>query len=276
MLRKTVRSSLVLLTLWTAFVTRVHANEPGEGQAFAPLAMFRINVSAQDQQDLVQIVEGFAQAHRFRIGGDIPLSSSLPLFGRRLVRREIDIIGMPDERNTFFRIENFRSEEIFELVAYSHESKEVWFAPWNELISLITARFGEANVKSVDLTPRPNRPDRPNHQDQVRQAFRAPPPVAFTKIRVQKGTRDDVLGLIHGFAILHHFGTEGVDFSIDGRLAIFRKIVIDADTFFVMDYSRDDSEIDLYGFSPKPDSVWGPRWRELTSKMQGAFSGPPY
>jgi hypothetical protein len=271
---KTARFAIVLLSLWTPFVARVHADSTREGQAFAPLAMVHVKVAQQDQQDFIHIVEGFAEAHGFRIGGEVP-ASGLPLFGRRIERREVHITDGPDERNTFFHIENFRDEEIFELVAYSHESKEVWSGPWSELISLITAKFGEANVRSVDLSPRPNRPDKPNHQNQVLQAFGALPPLAFKKIHMQKGTRDDALGVIQGFASLHHFDTEKVDFSIDGRMAIFRKIVIDADSFFVVDASTDDAEVDVYGFSQEPESVWGPRWREFTSKMEAEFTGRP-
>jgi hypothetical protein len=273
-MRKTARFAIILLSLWTPFVTRAHARDSAEGQAFAPLAMIHVKVTQQDQRDFIHIVEGFAEAHGFRIGGEIP-ASGLPLFGRRIERREIDITGRPDERITFFHIENFRDEEIFELVAYSHESKEVWSGPWSELISLITAKFGEANVRSVDLSPRPNRPDKPNHQNQVLQAFGAPRPLTFEKIHMQKGTRDDALGVIQGFASLHHFDTEKVDFPIDGRTAIFRKIVIDADSFFVVDDNSDEAEIDVYGFSREPESVWGPRWREFTSKMEAEFTGRP-
>jgi hypothetical protein len=271
---KTARFAIVLLSLCTPFVARVHAGNSADGQAFAPLAMIRVKVPQQDQQDFIHIVEGFAEAHSFRIGGEIP-ASGLPLFGRRIERREIYITGSPDERSTFFHTENFRDEEIFELVAYSHESKEVWSDPWTELISLITAKFGEANVRPVDLSPRPNRPDKPNHQNQVRQAFGAPPPLAFKKIHMQKGTRDDALGVIESFASLHHFDTEKVDFPIDGRMAIFRKIVVDAESFFVVDASSDDAEIDIYGFSQEPENIWGPRWREFTSKMEAEFTGRP-
>lgn len=271
---KMVRFAIVLLSLCTPFVARVHAGNSAEGQAFAPLAMIRVKVPQQNQQDFTHIVESFAEAHSFRIGGEIP-GSGLPLFGRRVERREIYITGSPYDRSTFFHIENFRDEEIFELVAYSHESKEVWSSPWSELISLIAAKFGEANLRSVDLSPRPNRPDKPNHQNQVLQAFGAPRPLAFEKIHMQKGTRDDALGVIQGFASLHHFDTEKVDFPIDGRMAIFRKIVIDADSFFVVDDNSDEAEIDVYGFSQEPESVWGPRWREFTSKMEAEFTGPP-
>jgi hypothetical protein len=271
---ETARFAIVLLSLLTALVERVHALDSNEGQAFAPLAMIHVRVSQQDQQNLMHVVESFAEAHSFRIGGEIP-ASGLPLFGRRVERHEIDIIGRPNERNTFFLIENFHDEEIFELVAYSHESKEVWLAPWSELISLITAKFGEANVKLVDLSPRQNQPDKPNHQNHVRQAFSAPAPAAFMKIHMQKGTRDDVLGVIQGFASLHHFDTEKIDFPMDGRMATFRKIVIDAGSFFVVDASSENPEVDVYGFSQEPENVWGSRWREFTSKMEGEFTGRP-
>jgi hypothetical protein len=271
MLRKIARSALVLLMLCIASVTSVYADPSA---AFDPLAMFRINVLPPDQQDLAQIVDSFAQAHHFQIGDDVPLAV-LPGLGRRPAEREIYIVGSPSNPDTFFRLSNFRKEDVFELIAYSHQSKDVWLAPWNELISIITAKFGEANVRSVDLSPRQNRPDKPNHQNQVRQAFAAPAPAAFMKIHMQKGTSDDVLGVIQSFASLHHFDTEKFDFPIDGRTATFRKIVIDAGSFFVVDASSDDPEVDVYGFSQEPENIWGPRWREFTSKMEGEFTGRP-
>ena len=252
----------------------VHAEARAARKGFPPLAGVRVNVSAEPQQVLIQIVDGFAQAHHFRTEGDVPLSG-LPLLRRQLVEREIDIIGQSNERNKFFLLSNFRREDIFELMAYSHESKEVWSDPWNELISLITARFGEASVTTVQVPPEPKGTDGPNQQDQARPATIAPPPVVSAKIKIQRGTRDDVLHFVEDFINEHHFGTKQADFPIDGRLAIFRKIVIDADTFILLDNSRDESEVEIFGFSRTPDGAWLRLWRELTSRMQAEFSGPP-
>jgi len=271
---ETARFAVVLLILWTALVAHVHAVGSNEGQAFAPLAMIHVKVSPQNQQDFINIAESFAEAHSFRIEDHVPLAV-LPGLGRRPAEREIYIVGSPSNPDTFFRVSNFREEDMFELIAYSHQSKDFWLAPWDELISVITAKFGEANVRSVDLSPRQNRPDKPNHQNQVRQAFAAPAPVAFMKIHMQKATRDDVLGVIQSFASLHHFDTEKIDFPIAGRTATFRKILIDAGSYFVVDASSDDPEVDVYGFSQEPENIWGPRWREFASKMEGEFTGRP-
>jgi hypothetical protein len=265
------RSRLVLaLMLWIASAINVHGEAVESREPFLPLAKARINVPSQDQDALIQLVDSFAQSHHFLTEGN-----NFPRFGGHVVEREMDITGKPNQRRTFFMLGNFRNQNVFELVAYSHESKDVWWVPWNELISLIAARFGEATIVQVEGPPaqnaKPNThtasPNASDNRDQV-----PPPPVAFTTIKIRKGTRDDVLQLLRNFINEHHFGTEQADTQIDGRLTIYRKIVVDTDTFFVVDNTLDESEMVLFGFSRVPDGAWRQWWQELTAKMSIEFS----
>src|ERR1043166_6221857 len=88
---------------------------------------------------LSDITHRFAESRHFEIkAGDYSKA------GRPVLNRIIEI-----NKETFFKYGNFRNEGIVELVAYSHEAKEVWNPLWDELISAISAAFGD-NVTRVE------------------------------------------------------------------------------------------------------------------------------
>jgi hypothetical protein len=114
----------------------------GDGwkEPFLSLAKIRVNVTTSQLPALAQVVRRFAESRHFQIkDGDYPKD------GRPVINRIVEL-----DNETFFKFGNFRNENIIEIVAYSHQDSEIWNPSWNELVSMISSTFGEANVTRVE------------------------------------------------------------------------------------------------------------------------------
>lgn len=141
MLRCQSWMSTIVLLIAAAFhcLATVTSYADDSREAFLPLARVRVTVTADQLTRLSDITHRFAESRHFEIkAGDYSKA------GRPVLNRIIEI-----NKETFFKYGNFRNEGIVELVAYSHEAKEVWNPLWDELISAISAAFGD-NVTRVE------------------------------------------------------------------------------------------------------------------------------
>jgi hypothetical protein len=105
-------------------------------EAYLPLAGAKVSLQESRSNDFVQSIERYAEARHYKVE-----SGHFPKQGRTVGNLRIRISD-----KTFFIASNFRDEDTYELIAYSHEGPEVWKEPWNELFSFLSSQFGEANV----------------------------------------------------------------------------------------------------------------------------------
>lgn len=115
----------------------VRAAEP-EGP-FLPLAIVRLDANSDQLNPLIEIIGKFAGERHFQVK-----AANYPRGERIVINMEIDL-----SKQTHFYVGNFRSENVMEFVAYSHEGREIWERSWDELISTISETFGEANLTYV-------------------------------------------------------------------------------------------------------------------------------
>ena len=108
----------------------------GQHEPFLPLAGVEVSLSETQVDDFMDIVTKFGQSNHFRID-----AANFPKRGRTVANIRIEI-----SEKTFFKINNFRNPAAYELVAYSHESTEVWQKPWDTLISTLSSAFGSERV----------------------------------------------------------------------------------------------------------------------------------
>jgi hypothetical protein len=128
-----MKSLLPILTLVLLVLLEngVCAQEP-----YHALAGAKVFLQQSRSGDFVQSIERYADARRYKVE-----TGNYPKQGRAVMNLEIRISD-----KTHFIASNFRDEDTYELIAYSHEGPEVWKGPWNELFSFLSSQFGEANV----------------------------------------------------------------------------------------------------------------------------------
>jgi hypothetical protein len=105
-------------------------------EAYLPLAGVKVSLQESRSNDFVRGIERYADARHYKVE-----SGNFPKQGRAVTNL---LIRISDK--TFFHADNFRDANSNELIAYSHEGPEIWKDPWNELISFLSAQFGEANI----------------------------------------------------------------------------------------------------------------------------------
>jgi hypothetical protein len=105
-------------------------------EAYLPLAGAKVSLQESQSNDFVRSIERYGDARHYKVE-----SGNFPKQGRTVVIMQIRISD-----KTHVNISNFRDEDTYELIAYSHEGPEVWKGPWNELFSFLSSQFGEANV----------------------------------------------------------------------------------------------------------------------------------
>ena len=92
---------------------------------------------------LLRELNQFAESHRFRV-----VPGDLPKQGRVIANISIQFGG-----DTFFHIDNFIAENKYYLDAYSDDEPAACRAPWNELVTRLSERFGPDHVQVVKHPP---------------------------------------------------------------------------------------------------------------------------
>jgi hypothetical protein len=112
------------------------AQPSNPGQAYAPLARAVVMTDSDQTDRFVDQIVNFANERRYRIR-----RIDIPKEGR--VVFNISVYVGPD---SFFFIDNFLNANSVGLAAYSHDRKEVWQSAWNDLIALVSTKFGNVTV----------------------------------------------------------------------------------------------------------------------------------
>lgn len=105
--------------------------------AYLPLAHLRLLVAADKADDVEDLLDDFCENEQCKVkGGSYPK-------GFRWVENSVVRFG-PE---TFFHVGNFRDNQQFELVAYSHEDTTIWQPKWDAFIAKLKEKFGEKSIQ---------------------------------------------------------------------------------------------------------------------------------
>lgn len=109
-------------------------------QGFPPLA--GVNIAIGNQTEIDQVLGAlreFGRMERLTISEDKILKQG----------RDVAQIKLERDQQTFFYMSNFGDANSFQLIAYSHVSKEVWRPLWNRLIEKVAATVGSQRISAT-------------------------------------------------------------------------------------------------------------------------------
>ena len=109
-------------------------------QGFPPLA--GVNIAIGNQTEIDQVLGAlreFGRMERLTISEDKILKQG----------RDVAQIKLERDQQTFFYMSNLGDANSFQLIAYSHVSKEVWRPLWNRLIEKVAATVGSQRISAT-------------------------------------------------------------------------------------------------------------------------------
>jgi hypothetical protein len=136
------------IALLLALPAGISSAQQREHKPYSPLAQAILTILPAEFVDLSDDLKDFANQGKF--GFD---EASMPMNGRRLRGVQITV-GI----DSHFHMDNFNSENEFNLFAFSHEEPRIWVGAWNGLIDRIISKLGRSRVRVVQ--PPPNAADK--------------------------------------------------------------------------------------------------------------------
>jgi len=104
--------------------------------AYSPLAIAILIVPRDAIPDVLKRLRKFANDNNIQING-------IPIPADHLIQN----FTIPVGEDSFFVFNNVTSEQEFNLIAYSHESPQIWTSLWRELIAALSALLGQDRIR---------------------------------------------------------------------------------------------------------------------------------
>lgn len=133
------RAHLAIFLCAISFVTSAcrFDSQSQAQEGFVPLAGVKISISDANAARLEEILREFAEAENLRVQ-----EGNFTKRGRPVINMVLQV-----NEKTFFHVDDFRDNGLFDLNVYSHEKKEVWEPIWLRLTKKLREVFGAKNIK---------------------------------------------------------------------------------------------------------------------------------